>query len=196
MALEETTFNRTRPASREVTSGAAGCHGLVVNQHPAIRCVEYNRLRAILHNGASLANDRVRRRWRHRTPARSLRTSHGGATIALAACPPRKRHMQAVPKQLERAIAAGGETGALVRRLDWSRTPLGPMKDWPTSLRISVSTCLTTGFPMALNWGPEPSRFTTTPPSPCSRASIRRRWVAPRGRTSRSSGSSRRLHRS
>jgi signal transduction histidine kinase len=63
--------------------------------------------------------------------------------------------MQAVPTQLERAIAAGGETGALVRRLDWSRTPLGPMKDWPTSLQISVSTCLTTGFPMALNWGPE-----------------------------------------
>jgi hypothetical protein len=36
--------------------------------------------------------------------------------------------MQAVPTQLERAIAAGGETGALVRRLDWSRTPLGPMR--------------------------------------------------------------------
>jgi hypothetical protein len=63
--------------------------------------------------------------------------------------------MQAVPRQLECAIAAGGETGALVRRLDWSRTLLGPMRDWPTSLQISVSMCLTTGFPMALNWGPE-----------------------------------------
>jgi signal transduction histidine kinase len=63
--------------------------------------------------------------------------------------------MQAVPIQLERAIASGGETGLLVRELDWSRTPLGPMKDWPTSLLISVSTCLTTRFPMALNWGRE-----------------------------------------
>jgi signal transduction histidine kinase len=63
--------------------------------------------------------------------------------------------MEVVPTQLERAIAAGGETGMLVRRLDWSRTPLGPMNDWPTRLQVAVSMCLSTGFPMALNWGPE-----------------------------------------
>jgi signal transduction histidine kinase len=63
--------------------------------------------------------------------------------------------MQAVPMQLERAIASGGETAALVSRLDWARTPLGPMKDWPASLQISVSMCLTTSFPMAVNWGPD-----------------------------------------
>lgn len=61
--------------------------------------------------------------------------------------------MQAVPTQLERATAAGGESGALVRRLDWSRTPLGPISAWPPSLQSAVSTCLATGFPMAVNWG-------------------------------------------
>jgi signal transduction histidine kinase len=65
------------------------------------------------------------------------------------------RPMQAVPIQLERATAAGGVTGALVRRLDWSRTPLGPIAAWPASLQAAASTCLTTGFPMAVNWGRE-----------------------------------------
>jgi len=28
-------------------------------------------------------------------------------------------------------IAGGGEMGALVRSLDWSKTPLGPLDSWP-----------------------------------------------------------------
>lgn len=63
--------------------------------------------------------------------------------------------MQAIPTQLERATAAGGESGALVRGLDWSRTVLGPMATWPSSLQAAVSTCLATGFPMAVSWGRE-----------------------------------------
>src|SRR5690348_16633905 len=52
-------------------------------------------------------------------------------------------------------LAGGGETGALMRGLDWSRTPLGPPDGWPASLRTAVSICLTSGFPICLWWGEE-----------------------------------------
>lgn len=45
--------------------------------------------------------------------------------------------------------------GALMRSLDWSKTPLGPVEDWPQSLRTSVSICLTSRYPMLIWWGPE-----------------------------------------
>ena len=32
-------------------------------------------------------------------------------------------------------FAGGGETGALMRGIDWARTPLGPVEHWPRSLR-------------------------------------------------------------
>ena len=34
--------------------------------------------------------------------------------------------------------AGGGETGALIRSIDWTATPLGPMVDWPSSRRTLV----------------------------------------------------------
>src|ERR1700712_4663527 len=52
-------------------------------------------------------------------------------------------------------IAGGGEMGVLVRALDWSKTPLGPLRSWPQSLRTIVSTCLSSRFPILLWWGPE-----------------------------------------
>ncbi|SMF97412.1 PAS domain S-box-containing protein [Methylomagnum ishizawai] len=52
-------------------------------------------------------------------------------------------------------LAGGGETGRLIRALDWSRTPLGPVESWPQSLRTSVSTCLHCPFPILIGWGPE-----------------------------------------
>jgi len=42
-----------------------------------------------------------------------------------------------------------------MRELDWSSTPLGPVEQWPQSLRTSVSTCLDCAFPIVLWWGPE-----------------------------------------
>jgi signal transduction histidine kinase len=63
--------------------------------------------------------------------------------------------MQAVPVRLERALGAGGMTGALVRRYDWSHTPLGPMAKWPVPLQTAVSMCLSTSFPVVVNWGGE-----------------------------------------
>jgi len=45
--------------------------------------------------------------------------------------------------------------GKLIRSMDWSGTPLGPIDSWPQSLRTTVSLCLASNFPIALAWGPK-----------------------------------------
>jgi PAS domain S-box-containing protein len=57
--------------------------------------------------------------------------------------------------QEEAFLAGAGEMGALVRSVDWRRTPLGPLAHWPQSLRTSMSICLNSRFPIAIYWGPE-----------------------------------------
>ncbi len=47
----------------------------------------------------------------------------------------------------------GGEMGALMRALDWSKTPLGSAETWPQSLRTAVSIALASRFPMLIWWG-------------------------------------------
>ncbi|NBD08535.1 ATP-binding protein [Corallococcus silvisoli] len=59
------------------------------------------------------------------------------------------------PPSEEHHFAGGGEMGALVRSLDWSRTPLGPSRDWPVSLKTMVGVVLNNRFPMLMWWGPE-----------------------------------------
>jgi len=45
--------------------------------------------------------------------------------------------------------------GKLIRTMDWSKTALGPVENWPQSLRTSVSLCLSSTFPILIAWGPE-----------------------------------------
>ena len=52
-------------------------------------------------------------------------------------------------------LQGGGEMGALMRTIDWSATPLGPVEGWPQSLRTAVSMVLESRFPMYIAWGPE-----------------------------------------
>jgi len=52
-------------------------------------------------------------------------------------------------------LKGGGEMGAVMRSLDWSRTPLGPVRQWAQSLRTSVSTCLNSRFAILIWWGPD-----------------------------------------
>ncbi len=52
-------------------------------------------------------------------------------------------------------LDGGGEMGELIRNMDWSSTPLGPLSDWPQSLRTSVSLCLSSTFPILVCWGPD-----------------------------------------
>jgi signal transduction histidine kinase len=50
-------------------------------------------------------------------------------------------------------LAAPGELGRLIRAFDWGATPLGPLQDWPQSLRTSVSLILHARHPMWIGWG-------------------------------------------
>jgi signal transduction histidine kinase/DNA-binding response OmpR family regulator len=47
------------------------------------------------------------------------------------------------------------EMARRMRELDWSNTPLGPVDEWPASLRSTVSTSLDCAFPIVLWFGPE-----------------------------------------
>lgn len=61
----------------------------------------------------------------------------------------------------------GGERGDLVCAFDWSRTPLGPIRSWPQSLRTAVSLCLSSTFPMNIIWGPESTQIYNDGSSVC-----------------------------
>jgi PAS domain S-box-containing protein len=48
----------------------------------------------------------------------------------------------------------GGETGALIRAFDWNATSLGPLDQWPQSLRAVTGMLLLSPVPIVLLWGP------------------------------------------
>jgi signal transduction histidine kinase/CheY-like chemotaxis protein len=50
-------------------------------------------------------------------------------------------------------LSGGGETGALMRELDWSTSPLGHPISWPQALRTVVALMLNSKFPMFVSWG-------------------------------------------
>lgn len=50
-------------------------------------------------------------------------------------------------------LRAGGETGALIAQRDWSKSPLGPIKDWPQSLLTALSIVLHSPTPIVMLWG-------------------------------------------
>jgi signal transduction histidine kinase len=58
-----------------------------------------------------------------------------------------------VATDVDVVLAGGGEMGALMRATDWSRTPLGPLATWSTTLRSVVSMALHNAFPMCVWWG-------------------------------------------
>jgi signal transduction histidine kinase len=49
----------------------------------------------------------------------------------------------------------GGEMGELIRAMDWSQTPLGPIESWSPSLKMMVRILLVNRFPLLLWWGPQ-----------------------------------------
>ncbi len=56
-------------------------------------------------------------------------------------------------------LAGGGEMGTLMRSIDWSQTPLGPVHTWPQSLRTALSILLTQKHPIFIWWGRELVQF-------------------------------------
>lgn len=45
--------------------------------------------------------------------------------------------------------------GRKVAMLDWSKTSLGPIETWPTSLKTTIGLILRSGFAKCLCWGPD-----------------------------------------
>ena len=52
-------------------------------------------------------------------------------------------------------LTSGGEMGKLIRVMDWSRTPVGPIELWPQSLKTAVNILLNSRHPMFIWWGRE-----------------------------------------
>ena len=52
-------------------------------------------------------------------------------------------------------LEGGGECGALLRQMDWSRNPLGDPADWPGELTVLVGIVLASAQPMVIVWGPD-----------------------------------------
>ena len=60
---------------------------------------------------------------------------------------------------LDAVLSGGGQMGALMRTVDWARTPVGPVTTWPQSLRTALSILLESKFPMYIAWGPAFTQF-------------------------------------
>ncbi len=52
-------------------------------------------------------------------------------------------------------LKGGGALGQLIREHDWSQTSLGPIENWPQSLKTSVNLILNSRHPMWVGWGPD-----------------------------------------
>jgi PAS domain S-box-containing protein len=73
--------------------------------------------------------------------------------------PTPESHSPSGPERAADPFVGGGEMGALMRSIDWSRTAVGPASTWPQSLRTALSILLETGFPMYIAWGREFTQF-------------------------------------
>ena len=72
-------------------------------------------------------------------------------------------------------LAGGGDMGARMRALDWTRTPLGPPERWPQSLKTIVRVMLDSRYAMWMLWGPELTFFCNDAYLPT--VGIKRDWV-------------------
>ena len=50
-------------------------------------------------------------------------------------------------------LLEGGQLGSLIRTFDWSNTSLGPLAQWPQSLKTITQMLLLSPVPIVLLWG-------------------------------------------
>ena len=50
-------------------------------------------------------------------------------------------------------LAGGGQLGAIIAAFGWSKTPLGPIEAWPTSVKTTVALILRSPVPIVTLWG-------------------------------------------
>jgi len=48
-----------------------------------------------------------------------------------------------------------GQVQELIRAMDWSANPLGPVESWSPVLRTMARGCLASSFPIVIHWGPQ-----------------------------------------
>ncbi len=60
-------------------------------------------------------------------------------------------------------LVGGGETGAMMRGIDWSLSPVGPVSGWSQPFRTMVGLVLRNRFPLSLWWGPRLVQFYNDP---------------------------------
>jgi PAS domain-containing protein len=87
----------------------------------------------------------------------SVSRSAGAAFTEAARRAPSAAGPRELPGELQSKtfLSGGGAVGALMRRHDWSDSPLGPPETWPQSLRSVVGLLLNSKFPMFVAWGEE-----------------------------------------
>jgi signal transduction histidine kinase/ActR/RegA family two-component response regulator len=56
---------------------------------------------------------------------------------------------------LDDIFVGNSEMARLMRAHDWAATPLGPPRQWPTTLKVALRLLLTSRFEMWLGWGPD-----------------------------------------
>jgi PAS domain S-box-containing protein len=56
-------------------------------------------------------------------------------------------------------LPGSGEMGERICAFNWSKTPMGPITDWPQSLKTMVRAMLSSRYAMWLGWGPELTFF-------------------------------------
>src|SRR5882724_9938354 len=78
---------------------------------------------------------------------------------------------------LEDWLVGGGEMAKVIKAMDWSKTPLGPMASWPQSLRTTVSLVQASNSPISLLGARATSKSTTTAIGPSAAPNIQRRWA-------------------
>jgi PAS domain S-box-containing protein len=69
------------------------------------------------------------------------------------------KEKQAIPEFL----SGGGETGRLIREIDWAKTSLGPVETWPQSLRTCIRIMLSSRQPIWIGWGKDLIKFYNDP---------------------------------
>jgi PAS domain S-box-containing protein len=60
-----------------------------------------------------------------------------------------------MPQDTPVFLPSGRKMSDLIRSHDWSRTPLGPMDQWPQTLLTTLATVLESPFPQFICWGGE-----------------------------------------
>lgn len=62
-------------------------------------------------------------------------------------------------ERLPEFLARGGELGRLIAAREWEGSEVGPIREWPISLRMTLSFLLSAEVPLVLLWGPNGLMF-------------------------------------